>query len=609
MPHRQSGASANPMVGIYFGIFAACLAAIVIVLLILEQMGIADLTLKAGMAFGSMGLFAAVGAGAATARVNEFLQAGRRVPAFYNGLCMAVVAFGGAGLAAAAGSLLLVGFDMLFLGLGLVAGFVVMVMLIAPYLRKFGAPTIPGFLGQRFDSGPVRLLAASIAVVPLTLVLVAEIKMALQVSSWLIPLAPSVTAGLVILVLIATVAAGGVRSLSWSSSAQALAVLVAVLVPAAIAAILLTNLPFGQLSHGPLLRAIWRAEATQSAGVPLGGIMAFQIPAAGLQTLGGRFATAFGTIGPLAFVLATISVMAGVAGSPILLQRAMPTPSVYDTRKSIGWAVVLVGLLLTTFSSVAVFERHILMTEVIGQPSSRVPSALQDLASHGWAAIDTSQRRIAPEAVRIDRDAALVALPVLLSMPGVVVSLVAAGLLAASLAGAAASLTQLGLIFGEDVVNAPDSWRQTDFHRLATCRTAIAVLATLAGVGAVLVDGDPFLLMLDGLAISGSTLFPVLLLAIWQKRTNAEGAFAGLGAGFVVALGVILASGVSGLPSLLAPAVAAPCALLVAAAVSRVMPVPGRHILEAVRDLRVPGGEPIADRELRLARQRHASGG
>ncbi len=220
MPHRHGSSLVNPMIGVYFGIFAAFLAAAVILLLIFEQLGTSDWVLRIAMAAIPAGLFALVGAGGYTARPREFLTAARRVPAFYNGLSLAVMATGGAGLVGISGALFLTGFDALFIGLGIVAGLTTSVLLIAPFLRKFGAPTISGFLGQRFESGPVRLLAATIAVVPLMLLAIAEIKIAILALTTLTPLAPAAAALTIALVLLATVLPGGVRSLTWSSAAR-----------------------------------------------------------------------------------------------------------------------------------------------------------------------------------------------------------------------------------------------------------------------------------------------------------------------------------------------------------------------------------------------------
>ncbi len=610
MPNRHGGAAlVNPMVGIYFGIFAAVLAAIVVLLLIFEKLGVAESSLKTTMALGAMTLFAAIGIGGYTNRFSEYANAGRRVPAFYNGMTLTLTILGGAGLTGLAGAMFLTGFDMLFMGLGLLAGLTAMLMLIAPFVRKFGVPTIPGYLGKRFESAPIRLVSASLAVIPLLIFLIAEYKIALLALSWLIPLQPPFAAALIAFVLVATLAPGGIRSFSWSSAAQGLAVLVAVLLPTAIAAVLETNLPFGQFSHGPTLRSVVRNEATLGMQVPLAQLMTFEMPGQGLQAFAGRYSATFGSVGQLAFVLGLLSIMAGVAGSPTLLARAVTMPTVYDTRKSIGWAVILVGLMVTTFSAIAVFERQVIAEDLLRQSSGGAAPGIAALVEHGFASIAGSDARLKPASVMIDRDATLVALPVLYALPRVVVSLVAAGILAAALAGAAASLSQLALILGEDVVHAPDSWRYTDSQRLLVCRIAIAVFAAAGAAAAVLVPGDPLMLYLNGLAFSGATLFPVLLLSVWWKRINAPGALAALATAFAATLIAFTATEIAGigLPLAMAPALAAPLAIIAALVVSQLTPPPSRHILESVRDLRVPGGEAVHDRELRRARQRNST--
>jgi len=605
MSHRQGISPVNAMVGVYFGIFAACLAAGVVLLLIFEQLGVTDASLKTAMVAISVILFATIGAGAYTGRVREFLLSGRRVPAVYNGVALAVVALGAAGTTGIAGALFLAGFDMLCIGVGIVAGLSVSVMLLAPYLRKFGAPTIPSYLGQRFDSGPLRLLAATVCVLPLMLLAIAEIKIGLMSVMWLLPLPPEAAGGLIGLVLALTILPGGVRSLSWSGAAQAMAVLIAILLPAAIAAVMQTNLPFGQFSHGPIIRAVARLETAQDVPIPVASLLALDIPGSGLQPIVGRFSTTFGSIGQLAYVLLTLSVLVGTAGSPALLSRAVTTPSVYDTRKSIGWAVAIVGVLLLTFSSVAIFERDILVGSFVGQSAADPPAALRRLMDIGLAALDGQGGRLNANSILFDRDGMLVALPVMMGMPLAVVNLVAAGIMAAALTGAATSLTQLGVMLGEDVAAGPSNAAASDRMRVTVCRLAIVGAIAVAGVGAVATNGDPLVLMLYAILISGSTIFPVLLLSIWWKRLTVAGAIACLITGLFTTLAVLLADLASlGIPALLAPVIALPAALVAAGIASYLTPAPGRHILEMVRDLRIPGGETIYDREMRQARQR-----
>src|SRR5690606_8915629 len=119
----------------------------------------------------------------------------------------------------------------------------------------------------------------------------------------------------------------------------------------------------------------------------------------GLQPIVGRFTTTFGSIGPLAYVLLTLSVLVGIAGSPAILSRSVTTPSVYDTRKSIGWAVAIVGVLLLTFSSIAIFERDILVGSFVGHATAAPPAGLQRLIDTGLAALDGRGTRLSANSI------------------------------------------------------------------------------------------------------------------------------------------------------------------------------------------------------------------
>lgn len=600
----------SPLLGLYFGILSAVLAAIVLVLVILEQLGMPDRTLGAAMLAGPVALFAAVGVIGFTRAPAEFFHAGRRVPAFFAGLVLAVVALGGTGFMALCGAVLLSGFDALSVLLGLVAGFVVMAVAVAPFMRKFGAPSLPTYLGQRFESAPVRILGASVAVGALLLLAIAELKAAALAAGWLAGLSPGAATALVVLVLAVTLLPGGVRSLTWSSSAQAIAAFAALLVPVAIVAVMVTYLPLPQVSHGPLLRAMARAE-TQGALVPLAPALAFELPGDALSTLSSRFATPFTSVGSIAFVLAALAVAAGIAASPVLLPRTKTTVSVYETRKAVGWTVFLVGATIMTFSAVAVFTRDLFGNTLAGLPIDRLPEGFRDLAEHGLVALDGAPQRISMQALQIRRDAALIALPTLFGLPTVLVHFVALGILAAALAAAGASLVQLAVVLADDVTQSLLGERPSLDRRMLAIRVALAGVLVIVGLVAWTHPGDPLTLLLWSLVLSGSGLFPVLVLSIWWKRINAAGALTAMGVGTGIALLAFVAQAldVLGGNAVLAATVAVPSAIVAAIVASHLTPAPDRHILEMVRDLRIPGGEAISDRETRReVRMRRVNG-
>ena len=176
----------NPRLGTYFGIFTAAFAALVLLVLMLEQLGVPDGLVRLAMFGVPVALYGAIGVGGSAREGLDFFASGRRVPAFFNGLVLAIAALGGTGLLALTGMLFLVGVDALCLSIGWYSGLVCMGVLFAPFLRKFGAYTLPTFLGRRFGSRGVRILAAAILSVPLLLLVAAEARFAAYAAAWLL---------------------------------------------------------------------------------------------------------------------------------------------------------------------------------------------------------------------------------------------------------------------------------------------------------------------------------------------------------------------------------------------------------------------------------------
>src|SRR5262249_27905587 len=156
------------------------------------------------------------------------------------------------------GTLLIVGADALCLSIGWYVGLVFMGVLFAPFLRKFGAYTLPGFLGRRFESVNVRMCAGLMLSVPILLVLAAEAEFAAYAAAWMLGQSERLMAVVVIAAAAGIVLAGGMRSLTWSSVAKAIAALLALAVPATIVALMISNLPLPQMTHGNIVRIVTR---------------------------------------------------------------------------------------------------------------------------------------------------------------------------------------------------------------------------------------------------------------------------------------------------------------------------------------------------------------
>ncbi len=429
-------------------------------------------------------------------------------------------------------------------------------------------------------------------------------------AGWLADVPEGRVAPLLLVCVLAMVLLGGMRSLSWSGAAAAIVALIAVLVPVAIVAGMVTNLPLPQLSHGPVLRAIGRMEAIQGVPVPIAPSMALELAGIGLEPLTHRIAQPYASVGPVAFILMTLTVMCGIAAAPWLLPRTGTVPGVYEARKANGWALVFAGILMLTAASVAVFMRDMAMQQLATLSPDRLPDWFKQLQAMGLASVDGNMARLPLTSFSFKRDGVLFALPIAAGFPAVMLHLALAGAIAAALLGAAASMLAIGFLVAEDAVGGLVSEAPPEPLRLNLVRGATAVAALLVGWMAVFIRFDPLDLMLWALALSASTAFPVVVLSIWWKRLNAVGAIAGLITGFVVAVLAILAgeAALLGVPGRLAAVLGMPAAFLTAILATRLGPVPGRHVLEVVRDMRLPGGETVHDRDVRLQRLKRRRG-
>jgi len=594
----------NPRLGAYFGIFASAFAGLVILLLIFEQLGASDPVLRLTMLAGPIVLYAAIGIAALTRDPLDYFASGRRVPAVYTGLGLAVTAMGATGLVAFTGLFFLIGFDALFMMIGGLAGFVLMAVLLAPFLRKFGAYTLSSYLGRRFDSRALRILSAAAFSIPLLLFAAAELRLGALAAAHLTGRTEQGMLSVMVMVLVATLILGGMRSLTWSSAAQSIAVMLALLVPASIVAVLVTNFPLPQLSHGPLLRALVRSEVLQALPMTVPNLLDFDMPGEGLSTIAKRFTQPYGSVGPFAFSIATLTVMAGVACAPWLLPRVAASPGVYEARKSLGWATCFFGVLMLTVTAVAVFMRDAVNDVVMVEGVQQVPGWLKELSALGFAEVDTQSTRIAMTSIRFNRDTVYYSLPVVIGLPSIFIYLTMAGAVAAALAAAGATLVSFANLLSEDIFNGLSWEPQSSTVRIGSGRIALAAGATFAGLMAFIAPADPVRLMLWALALTASSAAAVLVLSIWWKRINTFGAIAGITTGFIVALGVILAGALNliTLDGALAGLVGMPASLLATIAASLLTPGPSKHQLELVRDIRVPGGEILYDREMRLLR-------
>jgi cation/acetate symporter len=600
-PHRTR--LVNPRLGTYFGIFASAFVSLFLVLLILQELDAPGAHLTAAVLAGPLVLYLAIAAASWTASTSEFFAAGRRVPAVYNGLVMAIAGLGATGIVVLTGLFFLDGFDTWSIAIGLNAGFVAMGIAVSPYLRKYGAYTVPSYLARRFESRLLRLVAASVFAVPMTLLLIAELSVGVQAARLLSGYGAETLALVFTFALLVTIVCGGMRSVGWVATAQSIAVLIAVVLLAGLIGVILTNLPLPQLSYGPVLRQITRLEDAQAIVTAARGALEIAPAGRDLTAITARAASPGAAMGSLGFLLTTFVVTAGIAGAPWLLPRCTTTLGVYEARKSLGWAIFFCGVILVTLSALAMFLRGIVMTDLVGRSLADLPNWFGELVRQGLATAEGAAA-LPLAGLGFARDGILFAVPQALGFPEIVLHLVLAGVIAAALAAAATTAFALTAILAEDVFGGLRLGFQRDAVRINTARVmAVVVLAAALALFSGL-DTDPLELFLSAMALSAATSFPIITLSIWWKRLNITGALAGMLTGFAVALALMLSASAWELS--LAPPVAGMIAMTLAVvagvAASLATPPPRRTALEAVRDMRIPGGETVYDREMRQMR-------
>ena len=354
-----------------------------------------------------------------------------------------------------------------------------------------------------------------------------------------------------------------------------------------------------------------RLENWQGLPIPLPTPLALDYAGTGLTAIGQRFAKPFGAVGMPAYILTTLVVMAGIAAAPWLATRANSTPTIYESRKSTGWAVFFVGATLLTLSAIAVFLRVAVMEGVATLPPDKLPEWFKGLMAAGHAGIPDGVARVPLAGITWSRDAVLYSLPVAAGFPVALQYLALIGAIAAACAAAAATIVALAATVVEDGIAGSSVQPLPDGARLMLARGAIVIVAATGVVMVALVRIDPFRHLTWALSLSAATAFPVVVLSIWWKRLNEIGALAAMLTGFAVTIVAIVLGEAQLIPfkGTLAGALGLPAALIVAFVVANVTAPSSKTALELVLGMRIPGRETIYDREMRLLRLKRRQSG
>jgi cation/acetate symporter len=417
---QSSGVFANKMAK-YYGYFTVGFLAVSLLMLALEVFaGLPTQVIGWVFLLLTMALYAVIGVLSRTKALDEYYVAGRSVPAIFNGMATGADWMSAASFIGMAGTLFLTGYDGLAYIMGWTGGYVLLALLFAPYLRKFGQFTIPDFVGARFGGNFARVVAAICAIiVSLTYVTAQVVGVGLIMQRFV-----GVDYGIGIVLGLSGVLVcsflGGMKAVTWTQVAQYIILIVAYLIPVTALSLQLTGFPIPQLSYGQALQAINAAENPQ----PLAPVAGDITP----PTSGGYIApfneglsngsavdavkqvnTVFGTaltppnaqaipdaskpeLGdwrgtPWNFLALMACLMLGTAGLPHILIRFYTVPSVRESRMSVGWSLLFIFFLYFTAPAYAAFSRWQILENVVGKPVNDLPEWTQTWASNGLIVI------------------------------------------------------------------------------------------------------------------------------------------------------------------------------------------------------------------------------
>lgn len=604
MSLQTSFRSPSARLGTHYAIFVSGFASLVLLLLILEQLGARKVLLSHFMIVPPLIVYVGLAMATRTLDAAEFFVVNRRVPYVFNGLAMASATIGGVGYFSVTGTAYLIGFDALAIFLGMAGGFVFATILIVPFLRKVGAYTLPGYLRDRFGLPILGYVAALLLIPPAMLLLVAELSIGAFIAQLFasVSFESALTLGAIIIIVIT--GAGGMRSLTWVQCAQYFVALAGFLAPVVIISVLVTNLPLPQFTLGELYERVSTLE--RAIGVVAGQQMPLSIALPGKLPIAAPkpFFEAFGVIHPMTFAALLFSVLAGTAVMPSLLMRAGTAPSVFESRRSMGWGALFLGIFLISAPAYAAFAKYLTLQDLVGALPSQLPNWIDGLREAGLANIGDldGDGVVAASEILVARDGATLALPILGELPFVLVVVIATAGIAATLAAACAHASAIGLTIGEDLFHRGIRPSASPGRRLLASRVAIAGTTILAAWFVAFLEFDPLRTAILAFSLAASAYLPVLVLSIWWKGTSGIGALAGMLAGFGIAATLIVLAELGndstflGLSSLLAAVIGVPIGFAVTIGVSLMFGAPSEAHSRLVDTIRDPSGDALYDR-------------
>ena len=459
---------------------------------------------------------------------KDFYVAGTGVSPLANGMATAADWMSAASFISMAGLISFLGYDGSVYLMGWTGGYVLLALLLAPYLRKFGKFTVPDFVGDRYYSQVARIVAVVCAIfVSFTYVSGQMRGVGIVFSRFLeVPITQGVLIGMGLVFFYAVL--GGMKGITYTQVAQYCVLIFAYLVPAIFISMLIADTMVPQLGFG-------------GADASSGQFLLDRLN--GLHEELGFAPYTSGSKSRLDVFAITAALMVGTAGLPHVIIRFFTVPRVRDARISVGWALVFIAILYTTAPAVAVFARTNLLSTVAEQPYDAVPEWFEKWEDTGLIAFDDANgdgliQYVGPASsdvneLTIDRDIMVLANPEIAGLPAWVVGLVAAGGLAAALSTAAGLLLVVSSAVSHDLLKRSFTPEISEKGELRAARISAAVAVVVAGYLGIDPPGFVAEVVAFAFGLAASSFFPALILGIFSKRMNREGAITGMVVGIV----------------------------------------------------------------------------
>ena len=461
---------------------------------------------------------------------KEFYVAGGGVSPLANGMATAADWMSAASFISMAGIISFAGYDGAVYLMGWTGGYVLLALLLAPYLRKFGKFTVPDFIGDRYYSNTARLVGVICALLVSFTYVAGQMRgVGLVFSRFLeVDINTGVIIGMLIVLFYAVL--GGMKGITYTQVAQYCVLIFAFMVPAIFISIQMTGNPIPQLGFG--------SELADGSGTFLLDKLD------GLSTDLGFAEYTEGTKSLVDVFAITLALMVGTAGLPHVIVRFFTVKRVKDARKSAGIALFLIVILYSTAPAVAAFARTNMIETLSNQPYATVPEWFKKWETTGLITFvdknndgliqyvaDKNQNELV-----VDNDIMVLANPEIAELPNWVIALVAAGALAAALSTAAGLLLVISASVSHDLIKKIINPKISEKNELVAARLSAVVAVCVAGYFGINPPGFVAATVALAFGLAAASFFPAIILGIFYKRMNKEGAIAGMIVGIVTML-------------------------------------------------------------------------